>query len=77
VGGTTQVEAFVNLGREDRLDLEALRRLARSINRYLGEELGADGAAGMDRSTTAPSRRTTTGMPATGPESPPGEPSRR
>ncbi|MQB02004.1 MAG: transposase, partial [Actinobacteria bacterium] len=45
-GASTQAEVLVNLGREDRLDLDGLRRLARSINRYLGEERGADGPAG-------------------------------
>jgi hypothetical protein len=29
---------LVNLGREDKLDVEALRRLVASVNRYLGEE---------------------------------------
>jgi hypothetical protein len=38
VDGQTQAEVLVNLAREDRLDLEALRRLVASINRYLGEE---------------------------------------
>jgi len=48
-GGTTQAEVLVNLGREDKLDLDALRRLVDSINRYLGAEedvcapLGTDG----------------------------------
>ena len=28
---------LLNLGREDRLNPDALRRLVRSINRYLGE----------------------------------------
>jgi transposase len=37
VEGVTQAEVLVNLGREDRLDAEGLRRLVRSINRYLGE----------------------------------------
>lgn len=45
-GASTQAEVLVNLGREDRLDLEGLRRLARSINRYLGEEGGAEGPGG-------------------------------
>ena len=36
--GTTQAEVLVNFGREDRLDVEGLRRLVASINRYLGEE---------------------------------------
>jgi len=35
--GVTQAEVLVNLGREDRLDLDGLRRLVGSINRYLGE----------------------------------------
>ncbi len=34
VGGVTRAEVLVNLGREDRLDVEGLRRLARSIARY-------------------------------------------
>jgi hypothetical protein len=38
VGGSTQAEVLVNFGREDRLDLDALRRLVASVNRYLGEE---------------------------------------
>ncbi|WP_328708896.1 IS1634 family transposase [Microbispora hainanensis] len=37
VGGTTQAEVLVNLGREDNLDVDALRRLIASINRYLGD----------------------------------------
>lgn len=37
VDGVTQAEVLVNLGREDRLDPDGLRRLVRSINRYLGE----------------------------------------
>jgi transposase len=42
VDGVTQAEVLVNLGREDRLDTEGLRRLVGSINRYLGEP-DADG----------------------------------
>jgi transposase len=38
VNGTTQAEVLVNLGREDSLDVDALRRLVASINRYLGDE---------------------------------------
>ena len=37
VEGVTQAEVLVNLGREDRLDREGLRRLVASINRYLGD----------------------------------------
>lgn len=33
-GASTQAEVLVNLGREDRLDVEGLRRLAASITRY-------------------------------------------
>ena len=46
VDGTTQAQVLLNLGREDKLDPEGLRRLVASINRYLGEpastEAGAD-----------------------------------
>jgi hypothetical protein len=38
LNGTTQAEVLVNLGREDKLDVTALRRLVASINRYLGDE---------------------------------------
>src|SRR3990170_2366248 len=34
VGGVTRAEVLLNLGREDELDVEGLRRLARSIRRY-------------------------------------------
>lgn len=44
VGGVTQAEVLVNLGREDRLDADGLRRLVRSINRYLGEDDAAETA---------------------------------
>jgi hypothetical protein len=37
VDGMTRAEVLVNLGREDGVDAEGLRRLVRSINRYLGE----------------------------------------
>ena len=37
VDGVTQAEVLVNLGREDRLDREGLRRLVALMNRYLGE----------------------------------------
>lgn len=43
VEGVTQAEVLLNLGREDRLDAEGLRRLVGSINRYLGEpDTGGD-----------------------------------
>ena len=44
VGGVTRAEVLVNLGREDELDVEGLRRLARSITRYTDGE-GGDMAA--------------------------------
>jgi hypothetical protein len=37
VDGVTQAEVLVNLGREDRLDSDGLRRLVASINRYFDE----------------------------------------
>jgi transposase len=46
VDGVTQAEVLVNLGREDSLDREGLRRLVASINRYLGDTDDHDPAAG-------------------------------
>ncbi len=43
VDGVTQAEVLVNLGREDRLDREGMRRLVASINRYLGDTDDHDG----------------------------------
>src|SRR3990170_840382 len=42
-GGVTRAEVLLNLGREDELDVEGLRRLARSIRRYTdpGQEGGS------------------------------------
>jgi transposase len=40
VGGVTRAEVLLNLGREDELDIEGLRRLARSISRYTDGEQG-------------------------------------
>jgi hypothetical protein len=37
----TQAQVLLNLGREDRLDPDGLRRLVASINRYLGEPAAA------------------------------------
>lgn len=47
VDGTTKANVLLNLGREDRLDRDGLRRLVSSINRYLGESDsgGTDAAA--------------------------------
>src|SRR4051794_24964697 len=41
-GGPSVAKVLLPLGREDRLDVAALRRLVGSINRYLGEETGED-----------------------------------
>ena len=37
VDAVTQAQVLLNLGREDQLDRDGLRRLVASINRYLGE----------------------------------------
>ena len=47
VGAATKANVLLNLGREDRLDPDGLRRLVRSINRYLGEP-DTDGTDGTD-----------------------------
>jgi hypothetical protein len=46
VGGVTRAEVLLNLGREDELDVEGLRRLARSIRRY--SDPGAESAAAIE-----------------------------
>jgi hypothetical protein len=51
VGGATRAEVLLNLGREDRLDHDGLRRLVRSINRYLGEPDRTDPATDPDAGT--------------------------
>ncbi|MDH6711098.1 hypothetical protein P3T27_007850 [Kitasatospora sp. MAA19] len=59
VGGTTQADVLLNLGREDKLDLDSLRRLVASLNRYLGDtdvdvaELLAVERAAADRARRA------------------------
>jgi hypothetical protein len=40
-GGPSVAKVLLPLGREDRLDVAGLRRLVGSINRYLGEDAGA------------------------------------
>ena len=40
VDGVTQAQVLLNLGREDQLDRDGLRRLVASINHYLGEPDG-------------------------------------
>jgi len=37
VGGQTRAQVLLNLGREDQLDAEGLRRLISSVSRYLGD----------------------------------------
>jgi hypothetical protein len=44
IEGRTQAQVLLNLGREDRLDHDGLRRLVGSINRYLGEREGGSDA---------------------------------
>jgi hypothetical protein len=44
-GGPSVARVLLPLGREDRLDVDALRRLVGSINRYLGEDPGTDAGA--------------------------------
>ena len=44
VGGVTQAQVLANLGREDQLDRDGVRRLVASINRYL-DESGSSGGA--------------------------------
>src|SRR3954452_23480900 len=48
VDGVTRAEVLVNLGREDELDIDGLRRLAASITRFTDGDGGAPlaGAAG-------------------------------
>jgi hypothetical protein len=41
-GGPSVAKVLLPLGREDRLDVDALRRLVGSINRYLDEDVGSD-----------------------------------
>src|SRR3954451_7804009 len=56
VDGSTQAQVLLNLGPEDRLDPAGLRRLVRSINRYLGEpdpaaRTGAAATVGLNADT--------------------------
>ena len=44
-GGVTRAEVLINLGREDELDVEALKRLAGSIDRYTGADGALEGVA--------------------------------
>ncbi len=49
VEGVTQAQVLLNLGREDKLDPNGLRRLVASINCYLGEPAGCRRRAGGGR----------------------------
>ena len=48
VGGVVQAEVLLNLGREDQLDVEGLKRLARSVTRYTDAD---DGVAAVAEAT--------------------------
>ncbi len=66
VGAATKANVLLNLGREDRLDPDGLRRLVRSINRYLGEPDtdGTDAAAVTGTDTATGGLRLTDSRPA-------------
>jgi hypothetical protein len=57
-GTSTTAEVLVQLGREDRLDMDALRRLVASISRYLDGHAGLPAAAGADAVLGVESART-------------------
>jgi transposase len=59
-GKNTQAEVLLQLGREDRLDMEGLRRLVGSISRYLdgAGALPPTAAAGQDQALEVESSRT-------------------
>ena len=65
VGAATKANVLLNLGREDRLDPDGLRRLVPSINRYLGEP-GTDGsdAAAVTGADAVPTASTDFSRPA-------------
>src|SRR5215212_10188477 len=56
VGGVTRAEVLLNLGREDELDVDGLRRLARSITRYTDGEPGDAGEAAGEELEVVSSR---------------------
>jgi transposase len=67
VGASTRANVLLNLGREDRLDPDGLRRLVRSINRYLGEpdaDIGTDAPAATGTDTAGEGLRLTASRPA-------------
>ena len=66
-GSATKANVLLNLGREDRLDPDGLRRLVRSINRYLGEpdpDAGTDAAAVTGADTATDGLRLISSRPA-------------
>ena len=57
VGGTARAKVLLNLGREDQLDQDGLRRLVSSLSRYLGDpdpyaDPDADPVAGLRLSSS-------------------------
>ena len=66
VGAATKANVLLNLGREDRLDPDGLRRLVRSINRYLGkpDTDGTDAAAVTGADTVTDGLRLMSSRPA-------------
>jgi transposase len=65
VGTATKANVLLNLGREDRLDPDGLRRLVRSINRYLGEpDTGTDAAVATGSDTATDGLRLIASRPA-------------
>jgi transposase len=56
-GPSTQAEVLLQLGREDRLDMDGLRRLVGSISRYL-DGAGTPPVAGTDQALAVASSRT-------------------
>ena len=67
VGAATKANVLLNLGREDRLDPDGLRRLVRSINRYLGEpdtDGGTDAAAATGADSVPDGLRLISSRPA-------------
>jgi len=66
IGAATKANVLLNLGREDRLDPDGLRRLVRSINRYLGEPDidGTDAAAVTGTDTAVDGLRLISSRPA-------------
>jgi transposase len=67
VGAATKANVLLNLGREDRLDPDGLRRLVRSINRYLGEpdpDAGTDAVESTGADTASDGLRLIASRPA-------------